>query len=252
MSKFSGFLRRFSGSKEAAETPPEPGGERLEKHLQRLFALLAINCVVDVGANRGQYGRFLRQLGFNGRIISFEPVPGDYAVLRETAVSDPNWQTHPLALGEQTTTQQMNVTSDSLFNSFLQPNEFIMGQGLRVDQTAKVPVRRLDELLPSLVADMAEPHIYLKVDTQGYDLHVFAGAAGILPQVLALQTEVSARPVYEDMPDYLESIRHLNGLGYEITGLFPIARDNALRVIEFDCVMVRAAAVGESTGVFPP
>ncbi|MCB8982524.1 MAG: FkbM family methyltransferase [Ardenticatenaceae bacterium] len=252
MSKFSGFLRRFSGSPAAAETPPEPVGERLDKHLQRLFALLEINCVLDVGANRGQYGRFLRQLGFNGRIISFEPVAADYAVLRETAVTDANWQTHPLALGEQTTAQKINITSDSLFNSFLQPNDFIIGQGLRVDQTATVSVRRLDELLPSLLADMADPKIYLKVDTQGYDLHVLAGAAGILPQVLALQSEVSARPVYDDMPDYLESIRHLNGLGYEITGLFPIARDNALRVIEFDCVMIQATAVGESTGVFPP
>lgn len=252
MSKFSGFLRRFFEAKESVEALPEPVGERLDKHLQRLFALLAINCVVDVGANRGQYGRFLRQLGFNGRIISFEPVPGDYAVLRETAVADPHWQTHPLALGDQETSQRINVTSDSLFNSFLQPNEFIIGQGLRIDETADVPVRRLDALLPTLLADLPDPRIYLKVDTQGYDLHVLTGAAGILPQVLALQSEVSARPVYDEMPDYLESIRFLNSLGYDITGLFPIARDNALRVLEFDCVMVRGTAVGESTGVYPP
>ena len=252
MNKLTDFLQKVVGFAGKAGSPPEPTGERLDKHLQRLFALLEINCVVDVGANRGQYGRFLRELGFNGRIISFEPVPGDYGVLRATAVADPHWQTHPIALGDQETDQRINVTSDSLFNSFLQPNEFIIGQGLRVDETAVVPVRRLDALLPSLLADLPDPRIYLKVDTQGYDLHVLTGAEGILPQVLALQSEVSARPVYDEMPDYLESIRFLNSLGYDITGLFPIARDNALRVLEFDCVMVRGTAVGESTGVYPP
>jgi hypothetical protein len=54
------------------------------------------------------------------------------------------------------------------------------------------------------------------------------------------------------MPYYLDSIAALEKLGFEVTGLFPIARDNALRVIEFDCVMVQTAVVGETTAVFPP
>jgi hypothetical protein len=50
----------------------------------------------------------------------------------------------------------------------------------------------------------------------------------------------------------LEGIGRLEEMGFDVTGLFPIARDNALRVLEFDCVMVRTAVVGETTGVYPP
>ena len=40
-----------------------------------LFATLGIDVVIDVGANAGQYGELLRELGFRGRLVSLEPVP---------------------------------------------------------------------------------------------------------------------------------------------------------------------------------
>ena len=231
---------------------PLPPGEQLDHHLQRLFALLQINCVLDVGANQGQYGRRLRQLGYRGTIISFEPVNSDFQKLQEQARSDPDWHTHHLALGDEDDTAVINVTSDSLFNSFLAPNDFITGQGLRIEEQETVEVRRLDSIFEQCLAAVPQPRLYLKIDTQGYDLKVLAGAVQTLPKILALQSELSVRPVYQESPDFLESIAALTGLGFDITGLFPIARDNALRVIEFDCVMVSRQAAGPSTGVYPP
>ena len=52
-------------------------------------------------------------------------------------------------------------------------------------------------------------------------------------------------PIYKGVPTYLEAISHLNTLGFDLTGLFPVARDEHLRVVEFDCVTVLASAVGE-------
>ena len=49
-----------------------PGFEVLGTHLAMLFARLKINCVLDVGAHVGQYGRFLRNIGYSGHIVSFE------------------------------------------------------------------------------------------------------------------------------------------------------------------------------------
>jgi hypothetical protein len=110
----------------------------------------------------------------------------------------------------------------------------------------------LDAVFEQCLAGLERPQLYLKLDTQGYDPAVLAGAEKALSRVTALQTELSVKPVYEQMPYYLDSIAHLEQLGFEITGLFPIARDNALRVIEFDCVMVQTAAAGQTTGLFPP
>jgi hypothetical protein len=80
--------------------------ERLEIHLQRLFEQLGVNCVFDVGANQGQYGRFLRQWEYNGRIISFELAAADFALLQERAAADPEWHVHQIAMGREAATAE--------------------------------------------------------------------------------------------------------------------------------------------------
>jgi FkbM family methyltransferase len=252
MTSWHKLLKRWAAAAGYELSPVPPKSERLEIHLQRLFEHLGVNCIFDVGANQGQYGRFLRQWGYNGRIISFEPAAADFALLQERAAADPEWHVHQIALGREEATAEINVTSDSLFNSFLTPNEFIVGQGLRIDRTETVQVRPLDAVFEQSLAGLERPQPYLKLDTQGYDLEVLAGAEKVLGQIAALQTELSVKAVYEQMPYYLDTIARLEQMGFEITGLFPIARDNALRVIEFDCVMVQTAVVGETTAVFPP
>jgi hypothetical protein len=67
--------------------------------LQDQIRQMNVTHVIDVGANRGQYGRLLRRLGFQGRIISFEPVHRSFEELSEGARLDGNWEAHRLALG---------------------------------------------------------------------------------------------------------------------------------------------------------
>src|SRR4051812_11612391 len=76
-------------------------------YTQRLLNLLEIDCVFDVGANRGQYGRWLRSLGFKGLIISFEPNPAAFAELKQQASS--SWICLPYALGTETGDFPFNV-----------------------------------------------------------------------------------------------------------------------------------------------
>ena len=57
-------------------------------HLQELLRRLAINLVIDVGANQGQFALGLRALGYRGRIVSFEPQTAQYAHLRTLTARD--------------------------------------------------------------------------------------------------------------------------------------------------------------------
>lgn len=232
---------------------PYPGrSEWIDIHLHKLFKLLEINCVLDVGANEGQYGLQLREMGYTGKIVSFEPSAEPYKKLAATAAADPHWQAHRLALGAEDGQVSMNVTSDSLFNSFLKPNQYMVDQGLRIDHTEEVTVKRLDSIYQKMTESISNPRVHLKMDTQGYDLQVVAGGTQSLQKTVSLQSEVSVQPIYDEMPGYLEAITTLSQHGFEITGLYPIARDAALRVAEFDCVMVRSAAVGVFTSLHPP
>jgi Methyltransferase FkbM domain len=57
----------------------------------------------------------------------------------------------------------------------------------QVVRTEPVAVRTLDSLSGALLDRAQAPRIFLKVDTQGYDLKVITGATRLLPRVLAMQ-----------------------------------------------------------------
>ena len=82
--------------------------------------------------------------------------------------------------------------------------------------------------------------LFLKLDTQGYDLEVLRGATATLSRVVALQSEISFVPIYAGMPSWRESIQRIGELGFAVTGIFAVSRDASLRLVEADCVFVRA------------
>jgi FkbM family methyltransferase len=217
-----------------------PQGTTLPMHLATLLPRLGIDTVVDVGAHWGEFGRLVRDSGFRGRIISFEPASANVERLNRVASGDPDWLVRPEALGRTDQTLEMNVTRQTLFNSFRRPLETALGQfpGATVQGHETVTIRRLDAVLDDCLPGTSS-RVYLKLDTQGWDLEVMAGAAGCLGRIHGMQTEVSMRPIYEGMPGYVESITMLEGLGYTLTGLFAVSRDSHLRVVEMDCVMAR-------------
>ncbi len=213
-------------------------------HLQQLFQKLDIHCVLDVGANTGRYRDFLRQaVGYEGLIISFEPVKKNVDILTQKASKDKNWLIYDFALGSQETSQEINVMKADVFSSFLNPDHSIVDQFQqenRLDYQEIVAIKTLDSVMNLLKKQHSIKNVYLKMDTQGYDLEVINGAGESIPDILALQTEVSMRKIYEEMPTFLDMYQTLIDEGFEITGMFPVNRDPWLRAIEFDCVMLNS------------
>lgn len=217
----------------------------LQEHLSDVLWRYRVDCVLDVGANRGQYARFLRQAGYRGRIISLEPVPEVFAQLAAAAADDDLWDVHQLALGRESGELEMHVASDGTLSSALPPSEFGTERfaALREIQVQRVPVRRLDALLPELFPAGETPRILLKLDTQGFDLEAFAGLGDAVDRVVALQSEVALLTIYEHMPRMPEALAVYEAAGFEVSGMYPVTREKrTARVLEYDCVMVRAAA----------
>src|SRR5262249_3969903 len=105
------FMRR-PGRAAPAQAPAAPQFP-LPNYVQRRVALMkrhGINMVLDVGANTGQYGTLLRQLGFRGRIVSFEPLSDAFAALQRTAANDPFWSCHNIGLSDVDATASINVS----------------------------------------------------------------------------------------------------------------------------------------------
>ena len=218
----------------------------VHEHVAAVLEKYRVNCVVDVGANRGQYARRLRRAGYRGRIASFEPVPDVFERLRDAAGEDPNWTVYPYALGREDTTTSMHVVPGTL-SSVLPPTDFGAEryEQLRAPTSHDVPVRRLDGLLEEVTAGLANPRLYLKLDTQGYDVEVFRGVGDHIRDFVGMQSELALMRIYEAMPRLPDALQVYEASGFEVTALYPVSRESATaRVLEFDCVMVRAEAAG--------
>jgi len=219
------------------------------RHVAWVLERYRVDCVLDVGANRGQFATGLRELGYGGHIVSVEPVPRFADALDRAAADDDRWTVHRMALGSAEGTVPIHVQRKL---SSLLPATAYGRQRFRAlreadGATVDVPVRRLDVVLddllaPVVAAGVPHPRLFLKLDTQGFDLEAFRGAAGRLADVVALQSEVALLLIYEEMPRMPEAVATYEAAGFEISGLFPVTRERDGRVIEFDCVMVRADA----------
>lgn len=215
-------------------------------HLRALLDYLKVDCVLDVGANAGQYHDFLRdKVLYGGSIVSFEPVGHHVELLRERARADGAWHIEGYALGAKDGNLPINVMVADQFSSFLEPDNSRVGayDGLNVPcHVENVQVRTLDVVMPALQERLRFERPYLKLDTQGFDIEVLQGAHDSLPDVRGLQTEASVIGIYKGMPGYMDTLRYLDERGFDVTGFYPVSRDSSLRLVEFDCVMINRGA----------
>jgi len=216
--------------------------DTIEGHLHRILPSLGVNIVIDVGGHYGEYAAMLRDVGYRGRIVSFEPVKTSYDRLVSARRRDREWRGVPIALGAERSRLPINVTAATDLSSFLTPSRHAAHWGLpaRITRIESVPIERLDDVIGPYLTDIHQPHIYLKLDTQGFDLNVLRGAEKTLELVVGMQTEVAVRPLYDGVPLFPECLRPFMDLGYELTGVFGVAREpDGIAAIEFDCVLRR-------------
>jgi FkbM family methyltransferase len=213
----------------------------LASHTRDLLTQIGCDCVLDVGANKGQYVKFLRKhVGYDGPIFSFEPVQSLAEILLDKSKTDPLWTVFPFALGASPAERTIHIMAADTLNSFLlplPPGLAPMGDINVKVRSEIVSVRTVDEILET--PEMKRfSSIFLKMDTQGFDGEVLKGASISFSRIGALQSEISCIPIYEDNTDWLTSLKNLHELGFSVTGMFPVNRTKDLQVIEFDCLAI--------------
>jgi FkbM family methyltransferase len=182
----------------------------------QVFSTLAIDLVLDVGANRGQYARDLRKAGYGGGIVSFEPLPEAFSRLSDAFSSDPHWQGLKLALGEQDGSAIINVAGNSVSSSILEMSAAHLAaapSSAYVDSLT-TDVARLDTLAGDVLGKAER--VFLKIDVQGYELSVLRGAQQTLEQrpIRAIECELSLVPCYEGQALLAEVVTYLEGLRF--------------------------------------
>jgi len=211
--------------------------------LSRLLAAHGIDFVIDVGANVGQYARQLRFLGYRGDILSFEPMLDAHATLERVARRDPRWHVPPrFCIGDREGHATLQISANSESNSVLDvlPASMDVAPESRFVRREEVPITTLDSYfrqhtLPS------EAVSFLKLDVQGFEHRVLAGATEILPRLHGVQCEMSLVPLYAGQPLLGEMLMLLRDLGFELHAMLPGFTDERTgRSLQMDGIFFRA------------
>ncbi len=225
-------------------------GYRLERltagndHATQLACSLeyfAIDVVLDVGANQGQFARDLRGAGYKGRIISFEPLAEAHALLSARAERDAAWSVHPRsAIGDTNGMISINVAGNSVSSSVL-PMLDAHSQAARDSvyvATQQVAIVTLDSVAAQYIKD--GERVFLKIDTQGFEWPVLDGARETLRRARGVHCEMSLVPLYEGQRLWKDMLARLEGEGFRFWSLqegFTDERDG--RSLQFDATFFR-------------
>ena len=171
----------------------------------RLMSALGVDLVIDVGANRGQFGQEIRKAGYLGRIISIEPLAGSFRHLERLSSRDELWTAVHSAVGARSGTATMHVAAA--------PNARYIAE-------ERVDVLPLDELVQRHWGDLRS--IFTKVDVQGYELEVLEGGSETLGSSSLVQLEMSLLPIYETAPTYREVLQFMEDHAFRLVGLEPV------------------------------
>jgi len=197
-------------------TPVSIGHSEL---VRGLLARHAVDLLVDVGANQGQYAQKFRAHGFAGLMISFEPMEAAFALLNRTAANDPLWVVTRTALGDKAGEARMDVAANSVSSSLL-PISAVHVEAESASRTIGhevVTVTTLDAQL----RDVKGAALWLKLDVQGYEHQVLLGAPETLDRTEVVQCEVSFRELYAGQAHYLDILGFLDSAGFVPVSVVP-------------------------------
>ena len=201
-----------------------------------------VRTVLDVGASRGQFAAFALRRWPGATLHCFEPLAEPRMTLERVrqAHGAARMHVHGVALGAERATAAMHVTRHDDSSSLLPPtvrqtHEFPGSNEVSLAQTS---VDRLDRVLSP---DLLTSRVLLKIDVQGTEQAVLAGAVGLLPFVDAVFVECSFVELYRGQALASDIVLQLRGGGFQLRGVFSPSRDASGACLQADFLFARGS-----------
>jgi FkbM family methyltransferase len=201
---------------------------------------LGITKVLDIGANEGQYARGLYNFGYQNSIISFEPITEVYEKLKIAASNNPDWRTEKIALSDYSGEGEINISRNFVSSSLenILPTHVDAAPESAYYKKEKIKVETLDGIIANYLKD--DDKLFIKIDTQGTEDKILAGAADTLKRALGVQLEVSFVPLYAGQKLFQETIKALEDKGFKVWAIEPGFSDEKTgQMLQADIIFVR-------------
>lgn len=188
-----------------------------EYQLYKSLKKFNIDLILDVGANKGQFASEIRSVGFNNKIISFEPLPDAHQLITKAASGDELWSVHQRgAIGDYDGEVEINVSGNSVSSSILPMMEShsSAAQNSAYIGSENVPINRLDTVATKYF--FPESNIFIKLDTQGFEWQVLDGATETLKKAQGVLCEMSLVPLYKGQHLWKDMLKRLESEGFTL------------------------------------
>jgi FkbM family methyltransferase len=208
--------------------------------LARTLEAQGIDTVLDIGANVGQFATMVRRAGYDGRIISCEPLNGAFGELSGRAKRDDRWTPVKTAVGSEPGSTVINVSANS-FSSSLRPMtdaHLTNAPGSEYISTETVDVTTVADLVKEY--SVVPSRALLKIDTQGFEDEVLAGAGDHVDEFAAIQLELSMVELYEGQSLFDDHYAFMRDHGFRLHILEPGFSGTTGQMMQCDGLFVRA------------
>ena len=182
----------------------------------------SIDMIFDVGANVGQFAVF-STIYFKGiPIHSFEPLEACFDKLSQVSDLYSNINPHNLALGSENKKMrlkfgsQLDSSSILSFSTALESNYGVSDSGA----SALVDTQRGDTFIRHKGLDVQFNRGLLKIDVQGYELHVLKGMGKFISSFAFIYVELSFVELYTGQASASEVIAFLFENNFELISIF--------------------------------
>ena len=194
------------------------------KIAQLIYSLnhFGIDCVLDIGANTGQFASAIRQNGFKHQIVSFEPLTSAHDLLSRAAANAHKWEVYErCAMGDRAGKSKINIAANSVSSSLLPmmqshsnaaPNSSYIG-------LETVPLKTIDSIFPVYFKKFS--NIFLKIDAQGFETQILAGSLGSLPKIKGVLLEISLVSLYEGQELWEDILLRMKSAGFVLWAIQP-------------------------------
>jgi len=213
-----------------------------EVQITTLLKQIRPDVVLDIGANTGQYAQALRSNGFDGNIISFEPLSDAYAELVKNSIEDKCWTIAPrMAIGDFNGETSIHVAGNSQSSSIMQmlPQHETAEPTSKYITTETTPIYTLDSLLGNIIPDCYKT-FFVKIDVQGFESKVLDGIKNNYDMIKGIQVELSTVPLYSEQKLYHEIIDFLVKQEFYLHAITPTFIDKLTgRLLQFDGVFAK-------------
>lgn len=209
--------------------------DRYKEALGLMLNALQPDLIIDVGANVGQFGKLVREVGYKGEILSFEPVSSNFEILKRAAKDDYKWSVENYGVGDYEEKKLINKFTSPSFDSLLSKSEYggdHFSKAMVEDGQEEINMIVLEDFLEKRNYPLST-RIYLKSDTQGWDYQVLVGANSL--NIIGVQVEAITRSIYDDLLyDYIDLLQLLKSNGFYPHDLIPVNWDRDGVAMELD------------------